>query len=99
MSDQLVDLASTAALMMNLDLVISVDTSVAHLAGALGLPTWVLLMADCDWRWLKEGEESAWYQSVHLVRQQRQGDWMELVERLREQLTEWLEVQKSAQPG
>ncbi|MFT5111020.1 MAG: hypothetical protein ACI8P9_000331 [Parasphingorhabdus sp.] len=95
-SDHLQDLASTAALMMNLDLVITVDTSIAHLAGSLGLPTWVLVMKDCDWRWLREGEDSAWYQSVRLIRQQHQGDWIELTMRLQGFLTEWVNEQDQA---
>ena len=73
--DELLDLADTAALIANLDLVISVDTSVAHLAGAMGAPTWILLMESCDWRWGLESEDTPWYASARLFRQPHAGDW------------------------
>lgn len=82
MQDWLGDLADTAALIANLDLVISVDTSVAHLAGALGAPTWILLMQHCDWRWGREGDRTPWYDSARLFRQQRDGDWDGVIEAL-----------------
>lgn len=69
------DFADTAALIAALDLVITTDTSVAHLAGALGKPTWVLLHASPDWRWGHRGERTPWYASVRLYRQVRLGDW------------------------
>ena len=70
------DLWDTAGIIMGLDLVITVDTSVAHLAGALGKPVWVLLPAiGCDWRWLRNRSDSPWYGSMRLFRQQIPGDW------------------------
>lgn len=70
------DFADTASLMAELDLVISVDTSVAHLAGALGKPCWVLLPArGLDWRWMRERRDSPWYPSLRLYRQTTPGDW------------------------
>jgi hypothetical protein len=69
------DFRDTAAAMVNLDLVISVDTSVAHLAGALGVPLWVLLPFNPDWRWLLDRDDSLWYPSARLFRQQTWGDW------------------------
>jgi tetratricopeptide (TPR) repeat protein len=69
------DFADTAALISFLDLVITVDTSVAHLAGAMGVPTWVLLARAPDWRWHIGREDSPWYPSVRLFRQARDGDW------------------------
>ncbi len=69
------DFADTAGLMAQLDLVISVDTSVVHLAGALGHPVWVLLMKLADWRWLLEREDSPWYPTMTLLRQPARGDW------------------------
>jgi hypothetical protein len=75
LSPWLADFAETAAAVSHLDLVISVDTSVAHLAGALGRPTWVLLRYVPDWRWLLEREDSLWYPTARLFRQSRAGDW------------------------
>ncbi len=83
---ELTDFAETAALVDTLDLVIAVDTSVVHLAGALGRPTWVLLPSVPDWRWLLERDDSPWYPHATLFRQQRPGDWPALVERVAEAL-------------
>ncbi len=69
------DFADTAALIATLDLVIAVDTSVAHLAGSLGMPVWILLPRDPDWRWLTDREDSPWYPSARLFRQTVAGDW------------------------
>ncbi len=69
------DFADTAALIANLDLVIAVDTAVAHLAAALGRPTWILLSAVPDWRWLLGRDDSPWYPTVRLFRQPAPGDW------------------------
>jgi len=69
------DFADTAALIMQLDLVITVDTSVAHLAGALGKEAWILLPFMPDWRWLLDRADSPWYDSVRLFRQPGAGDW------------------------
>ncbi len=72
---ELSDFADTAALIANLDLVIAVDTSVAHLAGALGRPTWILLPFAPDWRWQLGRSDSPWYPTARLFRQPRPGDW------------------------
>lgn len=73
--DELFDFADTAALMASLDLVITVDTAAAHLAGALARPVWVLLPFAPDWRWLLERGDSPWYPSMRLFRQKTPGDW------------------------
>ena len=69
------DFADTAALISNLDLVISVDTSVCHLSGALGVPCWVILHHTCDWRWMTHRSDSPWYSSIRLFRQKNFGEW------------------------
>lgn len=74
-ADALTDFGETAALIENLDLVITVDTSMGHLAGALGKPAWILIPKAADWRWMIDREDSPWYPSVRLFRQQKPGDW------------------------
>ena len=75
--------SDTAHLVRQLDLVISVDTAVAHLAGALNRPTWLLLPRNADFRWLKDRSDSPWYPSMRLFRQRQHGDWSGIVEDLR----------------
>jgi tetratricopeptide (TPR) repeat protein len=82
MEDHLHDFADTAALIMNMDLVISVDTAVAHLAGAMGKPVWILLTYDSEWRWLLDQENSPWYSSARLFRQTKVNDWGEVLNSL-----------------
>ncbi|HWR39345.1 MAG TPA: tetratricopeptide repeat-containing glycosyltransferase family protein [Patescibacteria group bacterium] len=82
------DFADTAALIMNLDLVITIDTSVAHLAGALGKPVWVLLPYGNEWRWLTGRETSPWYPAMRLFRQERKKDWPSVVAKVADSLTE-----------
>jgi tetratricopeptide (TPR) repeat protein len=72
---ELADFADTAAVLMHLDLVITVDTAVAHLAGAVGRPVWILLAYAAEWRWLLERTDSPWYPTARLFRQDRPGDW------------------------
>lgn len=86
-SDQLRDFGETAALVSLLDLVISVDTSIAHLAGALGRPLWLLLPHHADWRWLLDREDSPWYPTARLLRQSRARDWSGVVARAKTLLT------------
>lgn len=78
--------ADTAALICNLDLVVTVDTSVAHLSGALGVETWVLLPEPPDWRWLLKRNDSPWYPNMRLFRQQQRGDWQPVVQAVCERL-------------
>ena len=82
------DFDGLAALVAALDLVISVDTSIAHLAGALNKPVWVLLAQVPDWRWLLSRPDSPWYPSARLFRQQTQGDWSDPVARVAQELRE-----------
>jgi tetratricopeptide (TPR) repeat protein len=81
---ELVDFAETAALIAQLDLVISVDTSVAHLAAAMGKPVWLLLPANPDWRWLLGRDDSPWYPTMRLFRQSRHGDWSDVLSRVKD---------------
>jgi hypothetical protein len=80
------DFADTAAIIANLDLVISVDTSVAHLAGAMGKPVWILLNNSPDWRWLIDREDSPWYPTARLFRQSTFGNWQEVLTRVEREL-------------
>lgn len=79
---ELRDFADTAGLIANLDLIVSVDTSVAHLAGALGKPVWILLPFAPDWRWMLGREDSPWYASARLFRQSEPGDWRGVLDRV-----------------
>ena len=71
--------ADTAALIENLDLVISVDTSTAHLAGAMGKPVWLLNRFDTCWRWMLDRDDSPWYPTMRIFRQPESGDWASVV--------------------
>lgn len=84
-----------ARVMMSLDLVVSVDSFPAHLAGALGLPTWLLLSRPADWRWLREGEESLWYPTMRIFRQRSAGDWASVVAEIEDALTTELRAPRS----
>ncbi len=86
LADRVTDFADTAALIAQLDLVISVDTAVAHLAGAMGKPTWLLLSFVADFRWQTERADSPWYPSMRLFRQKQIADWSEPVARMAEEL-------------
>ena len=81
-TEELQDFSDTAALIENLDLVISVDTSTAHLAAAMGKPVWLLNRYDGCWRWMLDGERSPWYDSVRIYRQQRFLDWSDVLARI-----------------
>ncbi len=85
-TDFLADFAETAALIAGLDLVVTVDTSVAHLAGALGARTWLLLPAVPDWRWMAEQDDTPWYPTMRLFRQHIPGDWVDVIARVRARL-------------
>jgi hypothetical protein len=76
----------TAAIMRNLDLVITADTSTAHLSGALGVPVWVAIRHAPDWRWMLDREDSPWYRTMRLFRQTRPGIWRDVFERMAESL-------------
>ena len=85
---ELTDFAETAGVIANLDLVIAVDTAVAHLAGAMGKPTWLLVPYHPEWRWELKREDCFWYPTMRLFRQTVQGDWQEVLQRVAVALTE-----------
>src|SRR5260370_42375499 len=88
LSAELTDFAETAGVIANLDLVITVDTAVAHLAGAIAKPVWTLVPFSPDWRWLFGREDSPWYPTIRLVRQPAPGDWDTVVAMVRLRLAE-----------
>ncbi len=94
-SGRLEDFGDTAAAMSSLDLVITVDTATAHLAGALGVRVWVLLACAADWRWLVDRSDSPWYPTMRLFRQPAPGSWAPVLEDVRRALAEWSPKQRS----
>jgi len=88
LGERLADLADTAAIIAMLDLVITIDTSIAHVAGALGKPMWVLLPFSADWRWMREASASPWYPTARLFRQAAPGDWQSVVGQVADALRE-----------
>jgi glycosyl transferase family 9 (putative heptosyltransferase) len=97
--DQAGDLLDTAALVRQLDLVISVDTSVAHLAGALGKPVWLLNRLESEWRWMLGREDSPWYPTMRIFRQQAFGDWDSVMLRVAEALRAFVAPAGEAETG
>jgi len=90
LQDEQEDLADTAAIVANLALVISIDTSIAHLAGAMGKPVWILLHKSPDWRWLLDREDSPWYPTARLFRQSTLGEWKDVVARVEKELRDFM---------
>jgi hypothetical protein len=86
---ELRDLADTAAFVANLDLVITCDTAIAHLAGGLGKPVWILNRFDACWRWLTDRDDSPWYPTARLFRQPAPDDWRSVMARVKDELTSW----------
>ncbi len=80
------DILAEAAELLSLDLLICVDTLSAHLAGALGVPTWLLLPMQADWRWMENREDTPWYPTMRLFRQNRHGDWQSVIARVAQEL-------------
>ncbi len=99
LSEQLDDFADTAAAIAQLDLVISVDTAVAHLAGALAKPVWVLQSFAPDWRWMLDRSDSPWYPTMRLFRQQQPGDWAGVVAAVKAALVEMRSARKVQAQG
>jgi tetratricopeptide (TPR) repeat protein len=95
-TDELADFTDTAALIENLDLVVTVDTAVAHLAGALGKPFWLINRVNTCWRWLVDREDSPWYPTARIFRQTHHGDWSPVVERVAGELRRWCATRRAA---
>jgi hypothetical protein len=91
------DFTDTAGLIENLDLVISVDTAVAHLAGSMGKPVWVLLPFTADWRWMRNREDSPWYPTMRLFRQKNRGCWDEALQCMANELSQWVHQRTASQ--
>ena len=87
LADELIDFGETAAVISALDLVITVDTAVAHLAGSLGKPAWLSVAYTSDWRWLLHREDTPWYPSMKIFRQKSPGEWAEVIDRVAAELT------------
>lgn len=99
LSPFLEDFADTAAAIQALDLVISIDTAVTHLAGALGKPVWTLLPFAPDWRWMLDREDSPWYPTMRLFRQPTPGDWASVIKRVATELTGMVQSSKQRKPS
>jgi tetratricopeptide (TPR) repeat protein len=99
LGEEVGDFADTAALIENLDLVITVDTAIAHLAGALGKPVWILLPFVADWRWLRDREDNPWYPSARLFRQSSRGDWVSVIKRVVGELHRLPKTQSTTMPA
>lgn len=92
------DFLDTAALVENLDLVISVDTSTAHLAGALGKPVWLLNRFESEWRWMMDRVDSPWYPTLRIYRQPAPHDWASVVARIGSDLAAWSVRMSASRP-
>ncbi|MFT8211014.1 MAG: hypothetical protein ACMZI0_11275 [Symbiopectobacterium sp.] len=89
LSDEIADFDDTAAILCVIDLLISVDSSPVHLAGALGRPAWVMLPYEPEWRWLLARDDSPWYPSLTLFRQPQHGQWTPVVQAMSQRLASW----------
>jgi len=96
--EELTDFAETAALADHMDLIVSVDTSIAHLAGALALPLWLLIADPPEYRWMLEREDSPWYPTARLFRQHSRGDWPEVIARVSRSLREAIALRDPQAP-
>lgn len=88
-----------ARIIKGLDLLISIDSMPAHLAAAMNVPVWNILHADADWRWMKDREDSPWYPSMRLFRQQNQGDWEPVILKIKDELSSAVKAKAPSMPG
>jgi len=87
---EVMDFADTAALIASLDMIIAVDTSVAHLAGALGKPVWLLNRFESEWRWMRGRETTPWYPSMRIFNQPAPGDWAGVIQQVKSEICKCL---------
>lgn len=99
LDEELTDFAQTAAVLAQVDLLISTDTAVVHLAGSLGRPVWTLLHTAAEWRWMRHRLDSPWYPSMRLFRQSQAGDWASLLDQVAEALKQWRETMHPNNPS
>lgn len=99
LSEELTDFGETAAAVENLDLVITIDTAVGHLAGALGKPVWVMVATPADWRWMLERGDTPWYPSMRLFRQPAPGEWAPVIAEVAEALRDFVSGSRTALPS
>ena len=93
------DLPGYARVVRAMDLMITIDSMPAHMAGALGVPVWTLLGAPADWRWMDGRDDTPWYPRMRLFRQERSGDWAGVIDRVARELAHWADTRVSAGPG
>jgi len=94
--DEFEDMADTAGALANLDLVITVDSAIAHLCGAMGTPCWTLVSKSSDWRWLVDREDTPWYSNMRLFRQRELGNWSEVIGRVQDALKETIDASRDS---
>jgi hypothetical protein len=97
LSEELTNFGETAALIENLDMIVTVDTSMGHLAGALGKPVWIMIPKAADWRWMLDRSDTPWYPSARLFRQDKPGAWTPVIESLRAALVQELATPQMAE--
>ena len=86
MGEKIVNFSDTAAIVENMDLIISIDTSLIHLAGAIGKKSFLLLPWVSEWRWLIDRDDSPWYESIKIIRQKSMGDWSYVINKMEDEI-------------
>ena len=86
LSNYINDYLDTASLLKNIDILVTIDTSIAHLAGALGIKTFLLLPYDSEWRWFTDEEKTPWYDSIKIFKQKNTNDWKEVIQRVKDEI-------------
>ena len=87
MGEKIINFSDTAAIVENMDIIISIDTPLIHLAGAIGKKSFLLLPWVCEWRWLIDREDSPWYESIKIIRQKSIGDWSYVINKIENEIS------------